>query len=194
MIHPETELRFISEDIGYGVVAKKFIPKGTITWVQDKLDREFTIDEISSMDIKYREILDTYCYRNRKGNYVFCWDYTKYMNHSFYPNCMPTAYGFEISIKDINVGEQLTNDYGCLNIIEPFRPVDEGAERKLIKPDDLKYYHKEWDELIKDSLPLVLIQNQPLKRFINEDVWQTLIDIRDGRCSIKSLNECYCQY
>jgi hypothetical protein len=42
MIHPDTELRFINEKIGHGVVATKFIPKGTITWVLDKLDRVFT--------------------------------------------------------------------------------------------------------------------------------------------------------
>jgi len=35
MIHPDTEVRFINDEIGYGVVAKKLIPKGTITWVQD---------------------------------------------------------------------------------------------------------------------------------------------------------------
>lgn len=29
MIHPDTEVRFISNEIGYGVVATKFIPKGT---------------------------------------------------------------------------------------------------------------------------------------------------------------------
>ena len=31
MIHPDTELRFINNVVGYGVVAKKLIPKGTIT-------------------------------------------------------------------------------------------------------------------------------------------------------------------
>lgn len=38
MIHPDTELRFINEKIGYGVVALKLIPRGTITWALDKLD------------------------------------------------------------------------------------------------------------------------------------------------------------
>ena len=42
MIHPKTELQFINKEIGYGVVATEFIPAGTITWVLDKLDREFT--------------------------------------------------------------------------------------------------------------------------------------------------------
>ncbi|HAV55880.1 MAG TPA: SET domain-containing protein-lysine N-methyltransferase, partial [Aequorivita sp.] len=42
MIHPKTELKFISDQIGYGVVATEFIPAGTITWALDDLDREFT--------------------------------------------------------------------------------------------------------------------------------------------------------
>ena len=42
MIHPDTELQFINDEIGHGVVATKLIPAGTITWVLDKLDREFT--------------------------------------------------------------------------------------------------------------------------------------------------------
>ena len=50
MIHPDTELQYINNEIGYGVVAKKLIPKGTITWVLDKLDREFTPMEILELE------------------------------------------------------------------------------------------------------------------------------------------------
>jgi hypothetical protein len=46
MIHPDTELRFINNIIGYGVVAKNFIPKGTITWVQDDLDKIYNPEDI----------------------------------------------------------------------------------------------------------------------------------------------------
>lgn len=31
VIHPDTELRFVNPDIGYGVFATRFIPKGSIT-------------------------------------------------------------------------------------------------------------------------------------------------------------------
>jgi len=48
MMHPDTEIRFISKEIGYGVVAKKIIPKGTITWVQDELDQIYTPKQIIS--------------------------------------------------------------------------------------------------------------------------------------------------
>ena len=34
MIHPDTELRFISDEVGYGVFATALIGRGTITWVR----------------------------------------------------------------------------------------------------------------------------------------------------------------
>ena len=74
MIHPKTELRLINEEIGYGVVAKELIPAGTITWVLDELDREFTPKQIEKFNPLYQQILETYCYRNYKGNFVLFWD------------------------------------------------------------------------------------------------------------------------
>ncbi|MEQ8712528.1 MAG: hypothetical protein RIC80_05905 [Cyclobacteriaceae bacterium] len=38
MIHPNAELRFISQAIGYGVFATVDIPEGTITYVKDSLE------------------------------------------------------------------------------------------------------------------------------------------------------------
>ncbi len=49
MMHPKTELKLISKEIGYGVVAKEFIPAGTITWALDELDREFTPAQFQKM-------------------------------------------------------------------------------------------------------------------------------------------------
>lgn len=77
MIHPSTEIKFINKDVGYGVVATEFIPAGTITWVLDKLDREFTPQEVLAMDPMYQSIIDTYCFRNGNGNFILCWDHWK---------------------------------------------------------------------------------------------------------------------
>ena len=148
MIHPHTELRSISEDIGHGVIATQFIPAGTITWVLDKLDREFSLKQFQEFDPLYQNILDTYSYRNSKGNYVLCWDHGRFVNHSFKSNCLSTAYDFEIAIRDIQPGEQLTDDYGYLNVDTPFRASEEGTKRKTVYPDDLKNYHKVWDKKI----------------------------------------------
>ena len=40
MLHPDTRLQFIDEDIGYGIFATNFIPAGTITYVKDALEIE----------------------------------------------------------------------------------------------------------------------------------------------------------
>lgn len=193
MIFPKTELRFISKQIGYGVVATEFIPKGTITWALDALDREFTPQEVSTMDAKYQKILDFYTYRNNRGNFVFCWDFGRYVNHSFNANCISTAYDFEVAIRDIHPGEQLTDDYGYLNITEPFEAEDEGTERKIVYPDDLVRYHKEWDEKVKAVFPLITELNQPLRTYITEEVWQKVEKIASGKEEMLSILSCYFQ-
>lgn len=191
MIHPDTELQFINNDIGHGVVATKFIPAGTITWVLDKLDRTFTKKEFLQMETLYQEILDTYTYRNSKGHYVLCWDHGRFVNHSFKSNCLTTAYDFEIAIRDIHPGEQLTDDYGYLNITEPFRPSDEGTKRKIVYPDDLPKYFKQWDKQIAAVFPKILQQKQPLASMLSEETKKTIEEITSGNKQIASILENY---
>lgn len=191
MIHPKTELRFISHEVGYGVVAKEFIPKGTITWVLDQLDREFTPSEFDKLQPAYQDILDTYCFRNNKGNLVLCWDHARYVNHSFNANCLSTAYDFEIAIRDIQPGEQLTDDYGYLNIHRPFRGIDEGTKRKVVYPNDLLKYHKVWDKKVLNALPLYLKVDQPLEYMLTEDQKQRIHKIIAGNESMESILSCY---
>src|SRR5687767_13104511 len=125
MMHPSTELKFINDQIGFGVVATAFIPKGTITWVMDKLDRHLLPSQVESMDELYQDIMEKYCYRDSKGRYILCWDIARYVNHSFCSNCITTAYEFELAVRDIQTGEELTDDYGYLNISEPFEALPE---------------------------------------------------------------------
>jgi hypothetical protein len=180
MIHPKTELKFISNDVGYGVVATQLIPAGTITWVLDKLDREFTPMQIESLEQIYKDILDTYTYRNSNGNFVLCWDNGRYVNHSFNSNCLTTAYDFEIAIRDIHPGEQLTDDYGYLNIPRPFRGINEGTRRKIVYPDDILRYYKIWDKKISKVFPRIAKLKQPLKELIPQDIWNEIKDVVNG--------------
>ncbi len=189
MIHPDTEIKFISREVGYGVVATKLIPAGTITWVLDKLDREFSPQEYGKIDQIYQNILDTYTYRNNKGNFVLCWDNGRYVNHSFNSNCLTTAYDFEIAIRDILPGEQLTDDYGYLNIPEPFRAIDEGTKRKVVYPDDLRRYYKVWDKKILKVFNQIPKLHQPLKELISKDLWQEITAIADKEREMKSILE-----
>lgn len=165
-MHPDTELQFINEVVGYGVVAKKFIPRGTITWVQDDLDRVLSPKEVEKMHPKVQEQVDKYSFRNNKGELVLCWDLAKYVNHSFNANCLSSAYDFEVAVRDIQPGEQLTDDYGYLNISEPFKAVDEGTGRDTVYPDDLLKYHEEWDRQLNDAFQAFNAVEQPLLKLV----------------------------
>jgi uncharacterized protein len=191
MIHPSTELRFISPEIGFGVVATEFIPKGTITWVLDSLDRSFTMEQIEAMHPMLQHHIHTYTYRDFKGNHVLCWDHGRYVNHSFRSNCLSTAYDFEIAIRDILPGEQLTDDYGYLNVLEPFEAVDEGTERKVVYPDDLLKFHQEWDAELMAVFPFILDKYQPLKTMLPQGLWEKIQSIALGEEKMNSILENY---
>lgn len=191
MIHPDTELKYISKEIGYGVVAKKLIKEGTITWALDKLDREFTPAEIRKMDDIYKEILDTYSYRNNLGNFVLCWDNARFVNHSFNSTCFSTAYDFEIAIRDIQPGEQLTDDYGYLNISTPFKPVSEGTKRTVVYPDDIVRYSEEWDSKLLNSFIKINSVDQPLKNLLKKNTFKKIDKIIAGTAKMDSILTCY---
>ncbi|MAP54757.1 SET domain-containing protein [Altibacter sp.] len=191
MIHPHTELRFISEEIGHGVVATKFIPAGTITWVLDKLDRTFSIKDFQKLDKLYQNILEYYTYRNSKGHYVLCWDHGRFVNHSFKSNCLSTAYDFEIAIRDIHPGEQLTDDYGYLNVETPFRAAEEGTKRKTVYPDDLKNYHKIWDKKIAAVFPKINQLDQPLAHLLQPATQKEIDAVLTGKKKLASILEIY---
>ena len=165
-MHPDTEVRFINEVIGYGVVAKKFIPRGTITWVQDDLDRVLSPNEVEKMHPAVQEQVEKYSFRNNKGHLVLCWDLAKYVNHSFNANCLSSAYDFEVAVRDIQPGEQLTDDYGYLNISEPFKVVDEGTGRDTVYPDDLLKYHEKWDRQLQEAFQDFEEVEQPLQELV----------------------------
>ncbi|WP_342542548.1 SET domain-containing protein [Paenisporosarcina sp. FSL H8-0542] len=170
MIHPHTELRYINDEMGFGVFATQFIPKGTITWALDDLDQILEPDYIHTVDEYRSELLKKYAYRNQEGKYVLCWDLGRYVNHSFHANCMGTAYEFELAIRDIYPGEQLTDDYGTLNIDEPFDCFPEdGTERTRVYPDDLLRYHEEWDIVVSDALQYFNKVEQPLQPLIQPE-------------------------
>jgi hypothetical protein len=189
MIHPDTELKFINEEVGYGVVAKALIPAGTIIWVRDPLDREFKPGEVEAMEPALRAIVENYTYRDSRGNYILCWDHGRFVNHSFKANCCATPYDFELAVRDIHPGEQLTDDYGYLNIIEPFWAADEGTERKCVFPDDLRRFHTIWDGQIKAVFGQICQLAQPLRPFMKDELWKHIVNIVDGEEQLASILE-----
>lgn len=193
MIHPNTEIRFINDQIGYGVVATRFIPKGTITWALDKLDRIFTPEQISGMDKLYQQVLDKYTYRNSEGNFILCWDNARFVNHSSNSNCITTAYEFELAIRDIYPGEELTDDYGYLNIEEPFDVFPEpGSNRNTVYPDDLLKFYKVWDEKLLEAFRNFGHVDQPLLHLLEAGIKNKASEIASGHRKMDSVLNCYC--
>lgn len=191
MILPSTKVIPINEIKGNGVVATERIPKGTITWVFDDLDREIPMDQIFLMSPLCKEALLTYSYRNSKGNLVFCWDHEKYINHSYSPNCSLTPYNFEIAIRDIEIGEELTNDYGQFNIIAPAHFDSEGTDRTTVYPDDLLRFSQLWDETLRSVFPSVLLVKQQLKSLLSEEKWEFIKSIAQGKTAPTSMRSLY---
>ena len=55
MIHPNTRLLYINDQIGYGLFATQLIPMGTLVYVKDSLEREITPEEFSELDPEMQE-------------------------------------------------------------------------------------------------------------------------------------------
>lgn len=189
MIHPHTELRFVNDVVGHGVVATQFIPAGTITWVLDELDRQFTPRQFQKMNELYQHILETYSFRNNHGNFVLCWDHGRFVNHSFKSNCLSTAYDFEIAVRDIEAGEQLTDDYGYLNISAPFKAANEGTKRKTVYPNDLENYYPIWDKILAANFPKIPSVPQPLAPLLTSKMKKEIDKVLNGEKPLASILE-----
>ena len=169
MIHPDTELRFISDEIGHGVVATRLIPRGTITWVRDDFDQTFSPADARRLTPVYRQILDKYSFADAAGDLVLCWDLARYVNHSCRPNCLSAGYDFELAVRDILPGEELTDDYGTLNLDADFdcRCGWAGC-RRVIRPDNMLRHAEEWDAVVAGAFPMIGAVAQPLWPLLKE--------------------------
>lgn len=170
MIHPATRLLFIDEAIGHGVIATELIPRGTIVWVRDALDRTLTEKEFQRLSSIYGDALTTYVYANSAGLSVLCWDIARYINHSCAPNCMTTGLDdVEIAVRDIQPGEQLTNDYGSLNVMFVFDCYCGAAQcRRTIDPADIPRLAPAWKEQARQARAAIHDVPQPLWPLVRE--------------------------
>lgn len=188
MMHPHTQLGFVNETIGYGVFATQLIPKGTIVWILDDLDQKFDESSVKSLDPLRQKQVTKYSYRDRNGKYILCWDLGRFINHSFQPNCISTAYEFEIADKDIYPGEQLTNHYGYLNLDEPFDCLpEEGVSTTTVMADDLLNYYQEWDRQTAEAMRYFNRVEQPLKHLLDRKYIDKVNAVAEGREPLDSV-------
>ena len=163
MIHPSTELRHIDAELGYGVFATRRLPKGTITYVWDPLEVEVFPDDPRLEEPALREPIERYSYIDSRGVRIMSWDHAKYVNHCCQCNTMSTAYGFEIAVRDIEAGEQITDEYGMFNLREPMKlRCSRGPCRGEVQAADLDRLCLVWDEQVQAALGVVELVEQPL--------------------------------
>ncbi len=181
MLHPHTELCQVDETVGLGVVATRRIPMGTITWTSDPLDQVLSTAELQVLPAALRAVVQRYSYRNSAGNYVISWDHARFVNHSCAPNVLSPGWDIEIAIRDIEPGEELTDDYGALNGDDVLDCACGTTQcRGLIRGSDIYQLAPVWDALISVAMSRVGHVAQPLWPVLDSQVAVEIDEVLRG--------------
>ena len=186
MIHPDSELRFVSPAIGYGLFATRPIPRGSITWVGDPLDQIISAEKLKTLPESLAGLAHRYSYVNGRGERILCWDHGRFVNHSCAATCLSPGFDFEIAVRDIAAGEEITDDYGTLNLDEPFRCLC-GAPwcRGQVLPDDPVRHAVEWDLRLAGAFPEIARVAQPLWDLVAEK--EAVQEVLAGKLKLPSV-------
>ena len=127
-------------------------------------------------DPLYRDHIEKYSYTESDGSKVLSWDHAKYVNHSCDANTLSTGYGFEIAVRDIRAGEEITDDYGMLNIERPMACYcNSHTCRGHIGTDDFESLYEKWDSQVRNALSVFNDIEQPLLPYLAQPV-RALLD------------------
>lgn len=167
MLHPHTELRLAREEIGLGVFATRDIPRGTVVWALDDLDQRLPPEQVSRLGRRYERILEHYAYLNAAGEHVLCWDLARWINHSCDANVLSSGWEFDLAIRDIAAGQEITTDYGALNLARGFacRCGSPGCRRR-VRPGDFEKLAAMWDQRVREAFADLLCVPQPLWQWV----------------------------
>jgi uncharacterized protein len=175
MIHPKTEIKHINDTVGYGVFATDLIPEGTIVYVKDSLEIVVSPTDYLLYSQDMQDSIEKYSYIDENGNRIISWDFAKYVNHCCNCNTISTGYGFEMAIRDIKAGEQITDEYGVFNLeVEIPLVCGEKHCRKKVAPSDFEEHYEEWDTKIKKSIAKLFSVDQPLMPLIEPETREQL--------------------
>ncbi len=170
MLHPSTRLSWISDAVGYGVRATRRIPKGTILWALDPLDRVFGPQEVQAFGEALWPVLETYSYVNGSGKRVLCWDHGRFMNHSCEPVSLSPGVDFELAVRDIEEGEEITCDYSSLNLeIDLDCLCGSPRCRGTISSHEFSQLAPAWDEQLREAVRHSTRVEQPLLAWVDAD-------------------------
>lgn len=188
MIHPDTELCWISPEIGHGVRATRRIPRGTLTWVLCKLDRAFTRAEADALGPLYRPLVDRYAYVDHLGRQILCWDAGRHVNHHCDANTRGIGLEAQIAVRDIEAGEELTCDYGECNL-DALLSCHCGSRRcrGTIAARDLDAHAHVWDHEVAEAVAAAIsgALPQPLLPYTSEP--EQMGELLCGRAPVPSI-------
>ena len=180
MLHPSLVPQQISETLGHGLVAQRPLPRGTIVWVRDALDQTVPQETLAALPQPLRELVRIYSYIDRHGQFVMPWDHGRFENHSCAPNCLMTGYDFEIAVRDIEAGEQVTGDYALYNLEPPWtcQCHSSGCRGRILWQDRLRLA-EDWDRQLRNALPSLMRVEQPLWLLVAEqrEVLSAMADV-----------------
>ncbi len=168
MIHPCTEVRKVNDVIGCGVFAVSMIPAGTIVYVKDPLEIEISPSRYQRLNGLYRGQLDWFSYIDARGWRILSWDIAKFVNHCCQPNTISTGFGFEIAVKDILPGEEITDEYGLFNLPVAMPCSCQGPNcRGQVTPEDWDVLTTYWDSMALEGLRHSAKVTQPLLDYMS---------------------------
>ncbi len=190
MIHPDTELRFISKEKGYGVFATKFIPKGTVIYVADKLDIFIKPNSPLLKDSRYLPIIEKFTFIDSQGTRILSWDHAKYVNHCCQPNSLTTGWGFEIAVTDIQPNDEITDDYGVFTTEHEMTiSCSKKACRLKLSGDDFDRCVPAWDKKLQSAFRTFMSVDQPMKFLLSTKVVEDVEAYLDGSGKYLSVAE-----
>ena len=169
MLHPKTELKIVNAVVGYGVFATEVIPKGTITWALDPLDQILEPERTGEIEAQFHGSVEHFTWTNGRGKRILCWDFGRYMNHSCSANSI--GYGgaeFEIAVRDIARGEELTSDYRTLNLESAMACTCGAAScTGMVRASDLDAIAGGCDQAIQSAFAMLHQVEQPLWQWLD---------------------------
>ncbi len=181
MIIPWVRIQWISDEKGYGLFAIQDIPKGTLTFVQDGLDIVIPEEDLNSINPSLKEYVEKYSYEDFLGNRIVSWDLGKYMNHDDEANTLSTGYGFELAVRDIKKGEEVTDDYRIFSTHHDTENWHVQTSQKELIPEFPADLEEMWDQKVQNAISSIFKVEQPLKDFVDSDVWKRVKRVSENQ-------------
>lgn len=131
-----------SEIHRFGLIARQFIPRGTVIWkFQPGFDVEISKERLKELSATAREQVIYYAYYHKtKKAFVLSGDDDRFTNHANEPNTR-SHYDCTYAVRDIQEGEEITGDY------REFSDEETIEDQKLQFPYILPEYELESAEL-----------------------------------------------